>query len=565
MVVSQEIGGLSSLAANETRKIVKVTYRKNVKAGAASAELDQDFLKECFVNNGTVDELANIQSNASIVLGRVGSGKSAALQFLEENFKTHRIDPQEFSLSYIENSDAIQLLSELGVNLDNLFQALWKHVLTVELIRAKYVLDGKSGDLKFWNKVFRPASTKSAEKAAIDYFDEFGGTEFWQTTETRVKEIIKRIDQCVESEVGSDVKTIRAKVAAKLGVSDQERSEIIQKCNTAVNGVQIQKLHQVISMLDEIFSDSSDNYYLLIDDLDTYWASNTIRFRLIRSLIETVKRFRKVRTAKIVVALRTDLLDTVIRETRDSGFQEEKYEDYFQRIHWTPSDIIEVVDQRIRKVFKDQYTRSDVGFYDIFPEKIGSEYTQNYFVERTALRPRDAIIFLNRIFEELAGKTAITKRIVQEAEKNYSEGRFSSLCEEWSDRYPNLESHLSFLKGMPSRFLLSEVPIERVNAQIMEYMDCDPKDELTEFSGQFVDRFGEAGNSAQAKSFLSAVFTVLQQVGAIGAKFDATGRPEWTSDRIAMFNNRRFELDTQIYVHPMLFRTLGIKPVGKAK
>ena len=59
---------------------------------------------------------------------------------------------------------------------------------------------------------------------------------------------------------------------------------------------------------------------------DIYIADDGLKYKLIRALIETIKSFRQVRSVKIVVSLRLDLLQRVISETRDSGFQSEKYE-----------------------------------------------------------------------------------------------------------------------------------------------------------------------------------------------------------------------------------------------
>jgi hypothetical protein len=48
-----------------------------------------------------------------------------------------------------------------------------------------------------------------------------------------------------------------------------------------------------------------------------------LRLRLIRALIETCMDFAGVKNAKIIVALRSDLLDRVYRFTRDIAFLNE--------------------------------------------------------------------------------------------------------------------------------------------------------------------------------------------------------------------------------------------------
>jgi len=326
---------------------VKVTFRKGVTAGAAAAENDDAFLAECFVDNGTAAILADVTKNQSVIVGRVGAGKSALIRHLEEAERCKRIDPQEFAMQHIESSSAIQLLNEIGVSLDVLFQALWKHVLTVEVLRLRYDAGDENKIREGLDLFFSSKDKKESAREALHYFKEFGGTDFWQTTEMRIREIVQRTEKSLESELGANALGTLAKLKGRNGESLQERKQIRDRCQRAVSNVQMLKLHKVVDALQEVMDDKQRKYFIVIDDLDTNWAGTQIRYRLIRALIEAIKKFRKIRNLKIVVAMRVDLLDTVFRETRDSGFQEEKFEDFFLRLRWTEAEIIEVIDRRI--------------------------------------------------------------------------------------------------------------------------------------------------------------------------------------------------------------------------
>ncbi len=465
-------------------------------------------------------------------------------------------------MNFIENSSAIQLLNELGVSLDVLFQALWKHVLTVEVLRLRYKDNNLRDSLE---KFFSPRDKKDSEAEAVNYFQEFGGSEFWNTTELRIKEIVSRTEKSVAAEMGAESSSVLAKIRGGKAVSEQEKREYQEKCQRAVSSVQMLKLHKVVDALQDVLEDKQKQYFIVIDDLDTNWASSEIRYRLIRALIEAIKKFRKIRNLKIVIAMRVDLLDTVFRETRDSGFQEEKFEAFFLRLRWEPSDLIDIMDRRIRKVLKDQYTKNDVGFYDVFQEKIGSEPTTKYITDRIAGRPRDAILFLNFIFQEAEGKTQITKRVIQQAEVLYSSSRATSLCQEWHDRFPNLHKYLNLLKGLNSRFLVSEFPLASLNDLLLDCVGFTSPDEISLLALEIAERGKGFENHAEALSFLNNVFSALFVVGAIGAKFEATGRPEWASNAAATPYHREFELNTQIYIHPMLYRHYGVRPIGTPK
>ena len=71
-----------------------------------------------------------------------------------------------------------------------------------------------------------------------------------------------------------------------------------------MNGVQIQELNAVMDFLaDDVFDDQSVSYYIVIDDLDTGWVHDDLRFKLVRALIETLKKFRRITNLKIVIGL----------------------------------------------------------------------------------------------------------------------------------------------------------------------------------------------------------------------------------------------------------------------
>lgn len=71
--------------------------------------------------------------------------------------------------------------------------------------------------------------------------------------------------------------------------------------------------------------------------------------------------------------MRKDLLDLVFDKTRGAGFQEEKYESYILPIQWTREELIELIEKRVKEVFKRQYTSEDVTFNDIFPSATRGE------------------------------------------------------------------------------------------------------------------------------------------------------------------------------------------------
>lgn len=48
------------------------------------------------------------------------------------------IYPHDISIRFLEHSDILQFFEELGVKLDLFYRQLWRHILTVELLRIRF-------------------------------------------------------------------------------------------------------------------------------------------------------------------------------------------------------------------------------------------------------------------------------------------------------------------------------------------------------------------------------------------------------------------------------------------
>ena len=91
-------------------------------------------------------------------------------------------------------------------------------------------------------------------------------------------------------------------------LNDEEKKEVVNRGARAVTQIQVSALSKVLDLLEEeVFTDPQDTYFIVTDDLDTPWATERVKYKLIRALIETVRAFKRVQQVKVIVAMRQDL------------------------------------------------------------------------------------------------------------------------------------------------------------------------------------------------------------------------------------------------------------------
>lgn len=382
-----------------------IIIKKGLKLGELDAEADSELLDACFVDNGPLQRLLDVGSHASIVLGRTGSGKSALLYKVAVNSSSSvLLDPNDISIRFLEHSNIIQFFNEIGVKLDLFYRILWRHILTVELLKLRYNLRTEAESDNLLTRVSQWVQRDPVRKKALEYFTEWGDR-FWLETDEQLRELTEKFTKDVRAKLGAKFKDVDISLQGAKALTEEVRTEIKSLATQVVSGIQIKRLNEVLDLLAvHAFEDRQKRYYILIDKLDEDWAETDTRCRFIRALVEETKSLRRLPQVKVVTALRRDLLDLVFDRTRDSGFQEEKYEAYLVPVTWSKDDLKKLLSARVKEVYKRQYTSQDVEFSDVFPNKGKHRGTLpiDYIVERTLFRPRDAIQFANECFAHAA-------------------------------------------------------------------------------------------------------------------------------------------------------------------
>ncbi|MCG9745264.1 hypothetical protein [Shewanella sp. Isolate8] len=536
----------------------QIVIKKGVKLGQLDAESDSSLLDNCFIDNGQLEDLLDVSKTESIIVGRTGAGKSAFVYHISKSVEHSVIlDPHSISVQFVEHSNIIQFLNKLGIKLDLFYRMLWRHILIVELLKLRYELRSEDASANFIRRLYESVSRDQTKQRALNYFRDWGD-KFWLETSEHLKEITNKLSQDLKSGLGSKFSSLDISLEGAKHLSDSVRTEVKSLATQVISQIQIQKLNEVFDLLsDYAFNDKQKKFYILIDKLDEDWAGTETRCRLIRALIEETKSFRNIPQVKIITALRVDLLDIVFDKTRDSGFQQDKYESYLVKISWSEQDLKNLIESRLREVYKRQYTSVDVGFSDVFPSPKHGQDALSYIIQRTLMRPRDVIQFVNECFFAALNTPRISWRSIHVAESTYSAKRLDSLKEEWHEIFPSLETTVEMLRGIVSPFTrttLSNDKIEAIASDLAINSDdgnCDPCTVLAK-------RMYEAGQNLEVSDFMYESLLCLYQVGVIGAKISTLDSFSWSYKDQPKLKKSEIKRTNQMAVHRMVCHVLEI-------
>lgn len=284
---------------------------------------------------------------------------------------------------------------------------------------------------------------------------------------------------------------------------------------------------------------------------------DSIRYKLIRALIESLKRFRKIRNLKIIVALRTDVLERALMETKDAGYQREKYDDMISEIRWEDRELRTLVEERIKLLFRRQYTKQNVRFNDVF-SGVGGIDPFKYIAERTLRRPRDVIAFVNQCLHEAAEQPQVNARNIRDAELEYSRRRLNALEEEWGSVFKSFPALIEFLKQQPAVFTLSDI----TTRDVMEYTalaisegDQVRRGPLFKAAQEVREKYSVGSVTFLAKRIIEALY----RVGAVAIKMDTSERYRYCYIDEPIIAATAIPLEAKVRIHPMLVRALNVR------
>lgn len=514
-------------------------FRNNDEIGKLEAESDS-FLDTCFYETDVFKGIMNFDSSGKnpdftrrIIVGRTGSGKSALLKKItsDGSVKFHEtIEAENTIFEHINNNIFISSLSESGVDLRVFYKSLWIHTLLTKVIPTIH----RSTYQSFFNKVKDLMGGKKKTynpEEANDYIEQFKD-EFFND------KALVEISNKVQSELSAAIKPKGINLGGKLTAEDTVKVQ--RETSSYVSRELIKKQKELIKILSEEFSDASQvRIVISIDDLDRSWLSSSgIRYDFINALLEAFRELINIKSVKVLISIRTDIIMGIYNKTLR---QEEKDKSLMYAISWNKKEIRDIVDIRINKLVKNKYQNSkDISMKDVFNFSIDGVGADDYILDRTMLRPRDAIDFVNLCLKKCDGEVAINKDIVLMAEREFFVSRKKALVSEWSSIYPYVEQYIDSLSIIPDRNFSIAGLSEDVKNKTLTYL---------------MDRVDDAGSKDKIHSVVIMNFDELVNVwfviGLIGVKI--------TSSLVIYSSYDKPDLDitdkkSDFIIHPLFFR-----------
>ncbi|HAR43407.1 MAG TPA: hypothetical protein DCS07_12385 [Bdellovibrionales bacterium] len=550
--------------------MAKYRLKPGATIGALAAENDR-ILQKAFIDSGLLSLLTDCSDPRCFILGRTGSGKTALLRRLKEtNDHVSILDPEELSMQFLHNS-SLRTIRSWGVNLEPFYKYLWKHICILELIRLRYAneTDIPTSFLSRFDLSKIKKREDEARKVSKQYLATYGD-QYWVKSDTRIKKITEELNSRLTADAAISL-TLQAPFgsiqAGQDSAAENESKvaverEVLDRTQKVVSEFLIADLNKVLDLLSEYgFRDSQKQFYILVDDLDKEWMPDEVLYlELVKSLLSTVADLnRRIPALKIVISLRENTFFRLFRKASQMEPQREKWKDLILHLRWLPQDLTGLVNQRLSEIFREQYTSKAPTLLDILPERTKhSQDPVEFILERTFLRPRDMIEFINIYIEKSGSLSRDNWSLLYESEIEYSKSRLQSVFDEWRDTYFGITALFGFLKSRSTEFKMSDFSGEDINTVLSSHQanECTW---LKRLSSNFIT------SSICADDLTLSFFRALFHMGIIGIKTPGNVFRYSYDNPISTAMTENINYETVFRVHKAFWSALGIGDPRRGK
>jgi hypothetical protein len=401
---------------------------ERVDLGDVAAENEILGLREYFVRTGQFRQAGN--GRARLVTGRKGSGKTAMFYGIRESVGRSRarlvLDMKPDGHQFTKLREAV--LAELPVGAqEHTVVAFWNYILLAEIAHKILVKESHYAQ----QDGLRLERYQMLEDAYLDHRLASG--------DDLSQRLLRQVDRLIE----------RFTEAGVVGRRD-DLTELIYSGD--------------IGKLDDAVSDylsEKETVWLLIDNLDKSWATRgttTDEILIVRGLLEATRKLQRQFEQrdvefKVLVFLRTDIHEHLVRLTPDRG------KDSVIRLDLDDAEVLKQIVARRISASTGLQGDFDVVWRSLFESHVGAEDSFHYMIDRTMMRPRDVLTFVQRAIEVALNRGQAKVRVedILHAEQSYSEDMLLATAYEIDDTNPILSDVVYAFQGSNARVSREEV------------------------------------------------------------------------------------------------------------
>lgn len=436
---------------------------RNIYLGHPDALQDNELLNY-FVQTKEFDDA--VQGRRTIFIGRRGSGKSANFQAIRADIsdRANIVDvevlPDDFQL------ERITAFLENAIDLPNpqlVFQSIWNHVLTSEMLKA---LAEKT------DRLF----------ASPD-----------ELTRNNLRQLYDSSHETLALDFGS-----RVVYALNTVMPSRHDMNLEERRRDAEEALKSLRNYDLSGWLRDFAREEGITFHIVADDLDKHWRANTRQsVDLLLGLIAEVDRMQRFfgECLNIVLFLREDIYDVLIKYDDDLPKRD------ILRMGWTSANLHHLVAARLATRIDGQ--DDDEIWSAIFPEMVGNMNASEYILSRTLPRPRDVLNLCQKAIDQAQrnGHEHVTAGDILEGEKSFSEALFYAVSSEFKGLYPGLDEVLIEFAGVADRIPwddfgeIAETAIRKNAAIVGRWVDGE---DMTSYSlSEVLFRIGLIGFSRE--------------------------------------------------------------------
>lgn len=218
---------------------------------------------------------------------------------------------------------------------------------------------------------------------------------------------------------------------------------------------QIKRSKQILEEANEIASDGSFEFIVLIDRLDESWDGSDSAIICLMALMHAAVRLAAATNfIKPYIFIRENIYDRI--RAIDNEFS--RLETSVVFLDWTKEKLVELIERRLVKPFN---TKPKLGgeAWSYFFEDSKEESSISSVMSLCQQRPRDALMLTSYAIDSAIshGNVKITKDDLDSASKRYSTSRLKDLGDEFAENYPNIILILEYFYGLGNEFTVNAI------------------------------------------------------------------------------------------------------------